>query len=456
MYSQQRIKVTNILETVFKLMLFLYALLSTNCFTIQKTVISFVLWPCFALGALLILNRVIHYKSYKTPYMWCLAGLLVAGGISVIANYSYGFKENVFLLILWAFYFLMLYVTPDYKNETDIKKEFKLIGFIYTVCIEICVVISIVMLIFNYGKVWDVKKGELNVGIIYSRLYGVFTDPNLGAMSCCVALFLLIFIIYKTKNIALKITAIVFSILNVFYIALSDSRTAMVMLFVMFFLFSLVLLIKKFKKGVLLKIAAVCLSVLVGLTAFFMPTAFKKCYNGVINLTVTTQKEEDDLTIDRDYDLSGDISNRRFYVWQSGLEIFASSIIYGTGYSGVKDYAKEKLPDTYLVNNDYMEMDTFDNELINILVSNGILGFVCFAAFCIGVVVFVLKRIAKQKEKGITLELVLFVICAGIAAASMFRSAFVYSNTLVANMFWIALAALVTLLKIKDSKGELV
>lgn len=452
-------KISDALETVFKILLLIYAAMGTNSFTIQTKAISFVMWPCFALGAALIFNRVIHLKRYKTPYQWLLVALLAAACVSVVFNLGYELKKNIIFVILWAFYFLLLYIQPEDKGEDKIKREMKLIGGIFTVWIEICTIISVIMLFMGHERIAEVPTGELYVGIIFSRLYGVFTDPNLGAISVCLATLMLCYVMYTCKKLWVRLVLAVFVLLNIFYIALSDSRTGMVMLAVEAFVISATLLLRAFKEKVILKVCAVALSLVIAVFAAVVPSVVKGGYNQAVTAYLSThtsdtedfEQQEDKLTIDRDYDLSGDISNRRFSVWQSGIEIFASRFVVGTTYGGVKPYAQENLPETYLVNNDYMEMDTFDNEVINILVSNGILGFVPFILFVVCVLAFVIRYFVRRREKGFGFELMLFTGVGGIAAAAMFRSAIFYSNTTVANMFWIMLGALVALIQISKS-----
>ena len=95
----------------------------------------------------------------------------------------------------------------------------------------------------------------------------------------------------------------------------------------------------------------------------------------------------DSYVIDRGYDLSGDISNRRFDIWKSGLEIFARRPWLGTTFCGFLPFAQEHMPETYIVSNDYLQMTTLDNDFVNLLVSNGIIAFVAFIGFVLCAIV---------------------------------------------------------------------
>ena len=148
--------------------------------------------------------------------------------------------------------------------------------------------------------------------------------------------------------------------------------------------------------------------------------------------------------IERGYDMSGDISNRRFDVWKSGLEIFMAEPVFGVSFRGMTEYALEHLPDTYLVNNDYKQMDTLDNEIMNILVSQGIVGIVLLIIFVVGVLVLVLPQMVRAKEDTdfwILCFAIVFILC----ISAMTVSTMFYNSTPNANCFWIFLGALVYL-----------
>ena len=71
-------------------------------------------------------------------------------------------------------------------------------------------------------------------------------------------------------------------------------------------------------------------------------------------------EESNHLEIGREQDISGDISNRRFSIWKSGIDLFAESPLIGVGgYSNIVTFAQENIPTTYLVANDYKIFDSF-------------------------------------------------------------------------------------------------
>ncbi len=449
------------LETVFKVLFFLYGALTFNCITFGTIAISVVMWPTFALGALLLLYRAVTWRRFHTPYMWALVILLTAGCVSVLLNYRYNLKMNILYMICWAFYFLILYVQPHERVMAALKRELHLFATLYTIFTEVCVVVSIVMLFSGYSLHVEFEGGRLLGGFVDSRLYGMFIDPNAGATCAAVAGLFLGHALRLYRCWWQRTLLLLGGALNLFYIALSDSRTGMVVLFVLGLIYTLLYLLRRLQHLRLAPLLAVAGAVIIGIGGLCAPTLVKTMYNRGVALFATnmsggTQTDSDNttddkrqeiidsLTVHRDYDLSGDISNRRFSVWRSGLEIFATRPLFGTSYGGFTDYAKEALPNTYIVNNDHVDMITFDNEIVNVLVSTGIAGTLPLLIFAVGILLFILRHFNRMGDGLYPLLSTSLAAVFGIAASAMFRTAMFYYISPNANLFWTLLGIIAT------------
>lgn len=463
---------TDRMETVFKALFFLYAAMSFNCITFGHWPVSLVMWPTFALGGLLILNRVCFLKRYHTPYMWWLVALLVAACVSFVCNLGYDLRMNILYIITWAFYFLLLYVQPHGRNADSLKKELHGAAVLYTIFTEICVIVSIGMLFTGYSVDVKFEGGRMLGGFVDSRLYGMFIDPNAGATCAAVAALFMAYGFGRYRHIVKRLLLAAGIALNLFYMALSDSRTGMVVLLVVGFIYTLLYLMRLLKQNRLMPLLALAGAAIIGVGCFCAPTLIKKGYNvavsawtvaqaekeaGETNDTLTEEEKQaliDSMTVHRDYDLSGDISNRRFSVWKSGVEIFLTRPLVGTTYTGFTNYAREHLPETYIVNNDHIDMITFDNEIINTMVSNGILGLVPLFVFAFGIFIFLIRRVADfENEQTYLLAAVAFAAVCGIAASAMFRSAILYYVSANSVLFW-ALLGLLPMLCIAEKRGD--
>jgi O-antigen ligase len=153
--------------------------------------------------------------------------------------------------------------------------------------------------------------------------------------------------------------------------------------------------------------------------------------------------------VDRGYDTSGDISNRRFDVWKGGFELFADSprsILFGYSFKGFTEQAKEVQPDNYLVDNDYAQFTTLDNEVVNILVSQGLFGIVAFGAFVVAILIFCFKRLFKLKKEKQLLSALLVAVLFGLSLSAMFCSVMFYHLSVNTVLFWCFLGYLVHML----------
>ena len=150
--------------------------------------------------------------------------------------------------------------------------------------------------------------------------------------------------------------------------------------------------------------------------------------------TTTAQKAEQ--KVGRSQDLQSDISNGRFELWASGLEVWKTKPITGTGYNSFLPYVREAIPDTYVVNNDQGEYVSLHNGYINILVYQGLLGAVLFAAFMVCVMVKWCKGV-KTVCKDHMDDIAVLTACVSVVAVSMvFLLEGVYTNSPGAFVLW--------------------
>ena len=141
----------------------------------------------------------------------------------------------------------------------------------------------------------------------------------------------------------------------------------------------------------------------------------------------------------------GDVSNRRFSIWGSAIEVFKTKPLTGVSFRNVVPYALENLPETYIVNNNQTNFASMHNLFMDVLVSQGLLGIGLFIAFMILALITVFKKLFKlDRQNYIFYGLVLSIIVP-IFVSSFFYSEILYINTSGAVIFWIALGYLMNL-----------
>lgn len=431
------------LEFLFKVLFLLYTMVGYNGFLIGNKIISFIMWPMFMIGLVMILWRCINIKRYiNVPGFWGMLFFGISFAISMVLNYRYELKQNVITMIFLAFYFVILYLQD--KNKMFVEKEFMFMGAFYLIYMTISVVWSLVLFFMRFGMVRHINEDsyELVTGFVWGRLWGVFLDPNVGAILACVAVVIGMFFLKRSKKKFFKILYGLIICLQILYIAFSDSRTGMLCfgcLVAMEIYCNVYRKIRGYRKGKIVLLLCVCI-IFAG-AGFSLPKAITKVYN----CTVDVLEEgilDNTMLVTRGYDLSVDPSNRRFDIWKSGIEIFEENYVFGTSYNGIRPYAYEYLPETYIVNNDSTDFRNLHNEFLNVLVSQGIVGFFAMILMIVPIVVLVVKKIFSSDEDRIV-EDALFCGISVITLGTMFTSAgFFYYVCPYTVIFWMMLGYL--------------
>jgi O-antigen ligase len=162
--------------------------------------------------------------------------------------------------------------------------------------------------------------------------------------------------------------------------------------------------------------------------------------------TKPTVEEKQLSVIDRGYDMSGDISNRRFTLWKSGLELAMCKPLTGLSFTGVKPYAREHLPDTFIVADQSWSFNTFDNELINIFVSMGIPGLAAVLVWFVLAVKWVLLGIRKTACEELPEVFAMTAVLCILISSALFQGTMFFQTTPNTVMFWLVFGYLAKLL----------
>ena len=110
----------------------------------------------------------------------------------------------------------------------------------------------------------------------------------------------------------------------------------------------------------------------------------------------------------REQDLQKDVSNGRIQLWKSGIEIWKTSPVYGTGYSTVVDYAKENVKGTYIIENSQGDYHNLHNQLINVLVYQGSIGAILLVGMFLYFCRYIWKAFQKIRDKKLRRDAVMF------------------------------------------------
>lgn len=467
-------KTINLLETIFKCIYVFHLIFSFTCLGAGNSVTSII---TLLLGGLLIIYRLINYKTYiKVKGEKLLLCFLISYIVSFSVFYKYGIYDEIKVLVWMSIQFILLYAIEPSKNIDKIKKEIKYIFITIITSVTIMNFINLILLINNYSAYYNALDGNTYIlGIAeWGRLYGIAVDPNYVSVVSIVAIIAAIYILKNNKNIFIKIVLILSVILQFIFIAFAQSRTALVSFIAGIVIYYLFEIIYKFKQKnsikniliILLKIVIYSLIIILGSKLLVSGYNYIKKYEiteieevQTETLTKTqeepqkVQEENSSIEIKREENISGDISNRRFDIWYSGYEIFELVPILGIGFGHFATYAIENIPSTYIVNNDLAVFTAFHNTIIDVLVSQGIVGIIILILFII-VIIKEMFKITNIKEKDIEIVIILITICATIGCSAMFLSHIFYVNTPTTAIFWLTLGCIIYFLEKEESKGN--
>ena len=434
-----------ILEWVFKIAYLLLGLATFNAYIYDSSIQPTLVKICLILGMLVLAGRVIYFRDYiKTPYWIVLALFCVSFLLTILVNKRYGQYIADFKWLIWtAMLFFILYICDVKRSRESYKKEFTVLSHIMIVYGSIAAAAGIYLMQDIYQKMWYTASGEkMLAGFSWGRLWGVYTDPNYGAVFSVAVILLCVYFCIRVKSWR-KIFYILCASVNYLYMAFSDSRTAevcMVTAAVFWFLYACVYRFRK-KKGVLIGIllSLVFAAVFLGATSYLQSQVNVNVQKEI--LKKFPPKNQGTVTpgtpaVGRKTDIQKDMSNGRFALWQSGIEIWKTKPVFGTGYNSFLPYVKERLPKTYAVNNTQGEYVSLHNAYLNVLVYQGIVGGVLLLVFA----ALILKkwyqglRLNDSEDKNYVAVLTGCVLVIGVSMLFLLEG--VYTNSPGSFILW--------------------
>lgn len=436
-----------IIEVIFKVCYLLLTLATFITVIYASPVQPLLVKASLVLGMVLILIRVVKIRKYaKMPCVILMVLFCVSFLLTTVMNRQYGITENGKWVIWTGIQFFALYVCDVERSEEKYRREFRILSHILIVCSSIAALASIVQLVQVYSQYITTADGEFIVtGYTWGRLWGVYTDPNYGAVISVISITLSLLFFLQKKGL-IRTAYIVSIILNFVYFVYSDSRTGEIAIVVSVGLFLILWFSKKkasAKKIVRFGVPAI-LIVCIAAAGFggmqVMKSQYGKYYAAVsAERAKNRPKQEvkkDNSTAGRKQDIQQDVSNGRFALWQSAVEVWETSPVYGAGYSTFVPYAQEHTPDTYAVNNDQGNYTSMHNTFFNALAFQGTIGAVLFVLIALRILTYVLIPVLKDHSDG-SAELAAMLACTGAVVVSMmFLLEGIYTNSPGSFVLW--------------------
>ncbi len=473
----------------FKILYLLLGFLSFNSISANSTFLTVYSFVLTGIGGCYIIYRLFHFNSYKqTKGLLILALFLLSYALSSLLTIEYGVVPNIKALTWLAMNFFLLYANNSEQSIEDIKREARIFGWVIIAYTFVVSLLGVGCFVLNYHSYKMVNGIGTITGFLWNRLWGFYSDPNYGAVLAVISVMLSAFYLFVSKKAIVRILLLANVLVQLFYIAFSDSRTAQIAMVVAFG-WAVIVFAKKmnciskikpvFKQvvvfGMVVLVAASSLLAIKGaqtlgnryLSAVKDPDSVlfywmdpDKREELLSNEQVAPPENDDSNALGRpiedmgsmSQEGGGDISNRRFAIWGSAFEIFETSPITGISFRNIVPYTQENLPETYIVNNDQTDFASMHNMFVDVMVSQGALGIVLLVVFICLALFTIFKKIFRLNDDYGFCSALLCVIVP-IFVSAFFYSEIFYINTAGSAIFWIALGYLISL--IKKSKVEI-
>ncbi|MCI8940383.1 MAG: O-antigen ligase family protein [Dorea sp.] len=454
----------------FKLYYLIYLLLAFNAYINESKFMSYATLFLSAAGVLVFLFLAVQIKNYKNMCNIRLNVIFIGSYVlSSVCMFRYGFsnngKECVWLLLTMV----VLYASSYCYTADEMKREFRFLSAVMVAYSTIVNAVSISMV--TWGREFGVSfhvdgvEGYKVIGFKWGRLWGLYDDPNHGATIAVAAVFLTMYLIQSAGKKWLKAVWMMTLAIQFAYIVLSDSRTGLVALGVGVCIWTAYLWYVRGRRQNIAAGKALGTGLLLGilLAAVLTGAAYecKQQYNTVDKkLEAAWQKKNKKPVkkpsgqLGRKKDLVQDASNGRIDIWKSGLEIAKTSPVYGVSFRNMTGYAQEKLPETYLVKNgEGVKYDSLHNSVMDILVSQGIVGIVILLLIIGNTVRLIRNKLPDIKEENRDVLLGCFSVIAAMGTGSMFLSIVFYLNAPQTYIFWLCFGYFVTILQKEGRTG---
>lgn len=473
--------------------------LSARNILFLRDIVSSGIWTIvfFAAGLLLAAYQIIKDpKCLAAPQMDFMLLFYLATAVSCVVNIQYGFADNIkALAMMFLFFFFWFPLSAVDKDERD-RLMRHIAVTVSSIWFVLCV-LSVVMYLFaiDYevvGGVW----GETNQGFSsrYMRLWGVFHDPNYAGAGCIATIFSCIYLCSATKKRGVIAGCAVNIVFQMFYIALSGSRSTVIVLICAVTCYCLYHFMsghpavkeKAVKAwGRAAAMSAVCVVVcyaLVQAILYGAPylqraccalpdavvkgvcSAYESAYessdltflsknsiaverNLLEGITAEQDPEdEEDADVDETTDESEvnsikrtdsdkfdtDVSNGRFTRWSDMLQVFKSAPVFGTSPKNLAAFAKAHNPDTRMAKYNMAA----HNSYLEVLTSTGLVGMAALLLLLGCGLVPILKKYFMFD--GDPTFILATVICLEQALTGIFISDLFFLFSIGSNLFWMS------------------
>lgn len=327
-----------------------------------------------------------------------LLSFMILGILTCILNINSG--DNLRIYIVTAIQIFVLYSFDMRNRFSNIKKEINKINFIFIVTTFALTLVGIIFYKFDLNlfpfSMTDYSGGEF--------FKGFYVVSSMSAMASYVSVILSVICISTMKKGGIYKRIISFYIINILLQGYAMLHTGNI---------------------------GVWVSLLLFLVIAFMMMIPNKTIRRIISSLVVI------IIIFGGFSIrNSEYLNERKAIWKNGAtSIFMKHSIIGVGPSNVPNIIENSLE----WDAESLKYERVANSYLDVLYSNGIMGFVTFMCFLINAMWMLYRRAFNDimGEKDLKYVKLIFAFLASILIISFVESTILYSINLIAAIFWI-------------------
>lgn len=443
--------------------------------TAQVKYLTYISYIIAAWGMLIIIFSLFKAKLWNKGLVTIpLLIFIVSYLISSIIFLQYGILENAKGIVWLSLELIPLFLINKGKIESKYLKYF-LLTFIYLSTTY--AFISLIMATIGYMHYPTSLPGDLVPGgMAHGRLYGLYADPNYGAITSTLCILSCLFLYNKNNTKTFIWLTSFISLINIAYISLSGSRSGLIALVVSSAVVLFLYMKIKSHKAIFISILSSCilavglLGINIGIEAIYEnaePQILKalggpvsdpkhaytlqfadmireecglanpyKTNNGTPETKQTESVELKSGEVISEHvgvlgrEENSDVTNQRKDIWLSAIDLFKASPIFGLSNRNYVEFAKENTPDTYIAQT---EIQSMHNIFVDVAVSQGLLGLMLWMLILLCIFIALIQEMRKNKSFKI---IILFGCFIAYMVMGLFYTEMIYVNTIGSVYFW--------------------
>lgn len=421
-----------------------------------------------AWGSLLILRDLFTKRIiFKFKRFIPLIGFMGIYIITIVINRNLNMFENIKVFTLTALQFFVLFAFDDEESQTTVIHSMKKFNSIIITITFLASTISLFIYLFGIKCEF---RGNI-IGTSNGMLHGIYTGANTAGPLAAISIIVTLINYHFGKEHKLHRFDYINIAIQLIFIYMTNSRATLYCLILFLCVFSLT-----YFKGIRNKVIGLGSTALVYILSSIIKSIIYWIYRGIdfiiqvivygckwiwFKLGNTADKEfihkfqsngGMEMTEAIEKEISMGFLNGRAQLWQCGFKIFKDHPWFGVG--------SRNIPEIALTYNSYSELPGITgggmhNVIFQVIVGNGILGFLALAIFIIPVIVQYIKYLIKTKIHSDNSKIVLLcgILVLMLLVNNMAEVNILYAASYMATVFWTYLGFGIFLIN-KDIRGE--